>query len=221
MRRHFNYANVVATFALVFAMSGGALAAKHYLISSTKQIKPSVLKQLKGNTGKAGPAGPAGSTGPAGHTGATGLTGPPGKEGPAGPTNLSPLKEVYGEVGEPEEVEIEEGARKGQTAWEALSFAACPKGENVISGGAYIKGEGAPVLEQANEGFEYEGLRYWVAYSLFKEEPAEEAAVQASAFCAGSGSAVQAIQPLSTAQKHSRAESFVKQLVTRRTQRGR
>ena len=58
MRRHLNYANVVATFALVFAMSGGALAAKHYLINSTKQIKPSVLKQLKGNAGKTGPAGP-------------------------------------------------------------------------------------------------------------------------------------------------------------------
>jgi hypothetical protein len=28
-RRHLNYANVVATLALVFAMSGGALAASH------------------------------------------------------------------------------------------------------------------------------------------------------------------------------------------------
>jgi len=68
-RRHLNYANVVATLALVFAMSGGALAAKHYLINSTKQINPKVLKKLKGNAGK---------------TGATGATGAPGKEGPAG-----------------------------------------------------------------------------------------------------------------------------------------
>ena len=36
MRRHLNYANVTATLALVFAMSGGALAAKHYLVSSPK-----------------------------------------------------------------------------------------------------------------------------------------------------------------------------------------
>jgi len=74
-RRHLNYANVVATLALVFAMSGGALAAKHYLINSTKQINPKVLKKLKGNTGK---------TGAAGAIGATGKEGPPGKEGAPG-----------------------------------------------------------------------------------------------------------------------------------------
>jgi hypothetical protein len=77
-RRHLNYANVVATFALVFAMSGGALAAKHYLINSTKQINPKVLKKLKGNTGKTGPAGPAGTPG------AAGKEGPQGKEGAKG-----------------------------------------------------------------------------------------------------------------------------------------
>jgi hypothetical protein len=82
MRRHLNYANVVATFALVFAMSGGALAAKHYLINSTKQIKPSVLKSLKGNAGKTGKTG---ATGPIGAPGAAGKEGLAGKEGPAGP----------------------------------------------------------------------------------------------------------------------------------------
>lgn len=46
MRRHLNYANVVATLALVFAMSGGALAAQHYLLSSPKQISPKVLRSL-------------------------------------------------------------------------------------------------------------------------------------------------------------------------------
>ena len=46
MRRHVNYANIVATLALFFAMTGGALAAKHYLINSTKQINPKVLKKL-------------------------------------------------------------------------------------------------------------------------------------------------------------------------------
>jgi hypothetical protein len=46
MRRHLNYANVVATLALVFAMSGGALAAKHYLVNSPKQISPKVLKSF-------------------------------------------------------------------------------------------------------------------------------------------------------------------------------
>jgi hypothetical protein len=80
-RRHLNYANVVATLALVFAMSGGALAAKHYLINSTKQINPKVLKKLKGSTGKTGNTG---ATGPAGATGAAGKEGPQGKEGAQG-----------------------------------------------------------------------------------------------------------------------------------------
>ena len=38
MRKGFSYANVTATLALFFALSGGALAAKHYLINSTNQI---------------------------------------------------------------------------------------------------------------------------------------------------------------------------------------
>jgi collagen type VII alpha len=80
MRRHLNYANVVATFALLFAMSGGALAAKHYLINSTKQINPKVLKKLKGNAGKTGKTG---ATGPAGAAGSQGKEGPQGIAGSA------------------------------------------------------------------------------------------------------------------------------------------
>jgi hypothetical protein len=73
MRKRITYANVAATLALVFSMSGGALAASHYLINSTKQINPKVLKKLKGNTGNPG------------RTGATGKEGIAGKEGPQGP----------------------------------------------------------------------------------------------------------------------------------------
>jgi hypothetical protein len=46
MRRHLSYANVTATLALVFAMSGGALAAKHYLVTKTNQISPKVLQSF-------------------------------------------------------------------------------------------------------------------------------------------------------------------------------
>jgi hypothetical protein len=75
MRRRLSYANVTATLALVFAMSGGALAANHYLITSTKQINPSVLKKLTGKAGATGPGGPAGPSGPQGPGGAPGAPG--------------------------------------------------------------------------------------------------------------------------------------------------
>lgn len=87
-RRRLTYANVMATLALFFAMGGGALAASHYLITSTAQISPKVLKQLKGKSGKNG------APGAQGPQGAQGASGPQGKEGPAG-------KGERGEPGEP------------------------------------------------------------------------------------------------------------------------
>ncbi|MHB8240436.1 MAG: hypothetical protein ACYDHN_00440 [Solirubrobacteraceae bacterium] len=77
-RRHLSYANVTATLALVLAMSGGAMAANHYLINSTKQINPKVLKKLKGHTGAKGPAGAPGAPGP---QGSIGPQGPKGENG--------------------------------------------------------------------------------------------------------------------------------------------
>ena len=76
------YANVAATIALVLSMSGGALAASHYLINSTKQINPRVLKAL---TGAQGPKGATGATGVAGATGREGAAGASGGEGKQGP----------------------------------------------------------------------------------------------------------------------------------------
>jgi hypothetical protein len=62
----FRHATVVAYLALFLALTGGtAYAAKHYLISSTKQIKPSVRRALRGATGHTGPTGTTGATGPA------------------------------------------------------------------------------------------------------------------------------------------------------------
>lgn len=56
-------AMIVAIVAVFVALSGGALAASHYVLTSTHQIKPGVLKQLKGKPGARGPAGATGAAG--------------------------------------------------------------------------------------------------------------------------------------------------------------
>jgi hypothetical protein len=56
-------AMAVALLALFVALGGTAIAAKHYVITSTKQIKPNVLRYLKGATGARGPQGAVGPTG--------------------------------------------------------------------------------------------------------------------------------------------------------------
>jgi Collagen triple helix repeat (20 copies) len=94
-KKRLSYANITLTIALVFAMSGGALAASRYLITSTKQISPKVLRSL---TGKAGAAGPAGVTGPAG---APGLQGSQGPVGPAGSQGLEGKAGANGVDGAP------------------------------------------------------------------------------------------------------------------------
>jgi Collagen triple helix repeat (20 copies) len=126
IRRRMTFVNVALTVALVFAMSGGAYAAKKYLITSTSQIKPSVLKSLQGKTGPAGAAGVAGAPGaqgavgpqgPAGAngkdgangmngtngkegaTGPTGKAGTPGEEGPTGPTGATGAAGTTGPAG--------------------------------------------------------------------------------------------------------------------------
>ncbi len=81
IRGRITYANVAATLALVLAMSGGALAASHYLINSTKQINPKVLKKLHGARGSLGPTG---SVGPQGIQGPEGKRGAKGEKGDAG-----------------------------------------------------------------------------------------------------------------------------------------
>jgi hypothetical protein len=102
---------IIAGLALFIALGGSAAAARHYLVTSTSQIKPSVLKKLKGN---------AGAQGAAGQTGAAGATGP---QGPAGPSNLSALTTVIGPT-----VEVPAGKV-------GAAEAVCPAGSRAVSGG--------------------------------------------------------------------------------------
>lgn len=71
---------LVAIVALVFALAGGAYAAKQVGATASKAGKPGP----RGKTGKTGPAGPAGPTGPAGSAGAAGPKGDPGEPGAPG-----------------------------------------------------------------------------------------------------------------------------------------
>jgi hypothetical protein len=86
-------AMVVACLALLVASTGTSIAASHYLITSTKQIKPSVLTKLKGAKG---PKGATGATGAIGGTGATGAIGATGATGAAGATGAQGVQGIAG-----------------------------------------------------------------------------------------------------------------------------
>ena len=70
---------VVASAALVMSTIGTSIAATHYVITSSKQVKPGSIslaslskgarKALRGARGTAGPQGAAGATGPSGPAG--------------------------------------------------------------------------------------------------------------------------------------------------------
>lgn len=100
-RMHLSPTAAVATLALVFAMSGGAYAASRYVITSTKQISPKVLKSLQGKAGAAGASGAAGTQGAAGPQGPAGPAGPQGNEGPQGKEGTAGKNGEKGKEGSP------------------------------------------------------------------------------------------------------------------------
>jgi hypothetical protein len=105
-----NRRNAVAllALALLLALSGTAMARSHsarnrYLITSTNQISPSVLGQLKGKPGPQGPpgSGPLGPQGLQGIVGPIGLPGERGPQGPVGPAGEQGLGGGQGPAGGP------------------------------------------------------------------------------------------------------------------------
>ncbi len=138
-------AMAVALVALVFSMSGGALAASHYIITSTSQIKPTVLRKLEKPALAATPAAPVpGPAGATGERGAKGDPGEPGAQGLKGETVVGPR----GEKGEQgalgiQRIQQAEGEPvtllPGQHREEGLE-ATCPEGGTPIGGG-YVASE--------------------------------------------------------------------------------
>jgi hypothetical protein len=71
---------VISVIALIVALGGSAVAAG-YVITSTNQIAPSVLKKLKGNRGAKGAQAKIGANGVQGAAGPQGAPGAPGAQG--------------------------------------------------------------------------------------------------------------------------------------------
>lgn len=80
----FGLAQGMIVAALVLAMTGGAFAAGHYLITSVKQISPRVLKSLHGKQGRRGFRGATGAAGKNGTNGTNGANGADGTNGTDG-----------------------------------------------------------------------------------------------------------------------------------------
>lgn len=68
----------------LFVAAGGAAAAGHFVITSTSQIKPSVIQALRGKQGVRGLSGATGAPGAQGAQGPPGSPGLPGTPGAAG-----------------------------------------------------------------------------------------------------------------------------------------
>jgi hypothetical protein len=98
-RRQVNASTVIASLALVFAMTGGAYAANHYLITNTSQIKPSVLKKIAKSFQRTGPAGAQGLPGANGTDGKNGAPGATGAQGPKGETGATGAQGSKGATG--------------------------------------------------------------------------------------------------------------------------
>jgi hypothetical protein len=133
-------AMVIAGLALVFAMTGGAYAAKKYLITSTKQISPSVLKQLQGRAGAPGTAGAQGAQGPAGPAGPGGPAGSAG-QGPAGPAGEKGASGAEGKAGESVKMKVATG---GECKEGGSSFTVGGKTEHVCNGSPWTAGGTLP-----------------------------------------------------------------------------
>lgn len=166
---------IIAAFAIV----GTAGATTHYLITSTKQIKPSVRDALKGERGPRGVAGTDGTPG------LQGPAGPAGAPGPAGPVALSRITHVSNTV-----------PIAGNEV--QLISVSCPAGQTVVSGGFGVVG--TAFISDGVGGTWTVGVDTYGTTSTYNQT--------AYANCAVSGQAI-AARALSRAQISKRYEDLL------------
>lgn len=121
---------VVGILAGLLVSSAGAVAASRYIITSTRQIKPSVRYALRGNRG------------PRGFRGRRGAEGPGGPAGSAGPPSVPALVDVNS---------IALTLQPGQTTYDVDPGwqATCPAGDYVYGTGFNAGGVASATLVEA------------------------------------------------------------------------
>jgi collagen triple helix repeat protein len=125
---------LIAALVAVLAVTSGAFAANHYLVTSSSQIKNGAISasDLSAAARKAlqGQNGPKGAQGPKGDTGATGAQGPKGDKGDSGLTGAFYATAFY---------------NAGNTNAGAIATVACDAEKTdyvAISGGVQVLGLG-------------------------------------------------------------------------------
>ncbi len=160
--RHPSPATIIATIALVFSMSGASFAAGHYLITSTSQIKPSVVRQLQHGTAAKVITGPSGLQGPAGPQGSPGTQGA-GSVGPAGLKGAEGPQGASGATGAPG-TEGKEGP-KGDTGAEGEPGPAGTAGATVLASGESESGVYGTRVEGTGSTWLVDSLQFPIALS--------------------------------------------------------
>ncbi len=153
------------------------MAARHYLITSTSQIKPSVLKSLHGAHGAPGQPGPAGQAGPQGPQGT------PGPQGEPGPSDVSSLT-----IMRAPDVKVAPGK-------EGTSVATCPAGSHVVSGGEYT---GFAIRNGSEMSADHQS---WIV--LVDNLSGVETNLEAIAYCAATGKGWRRALPAQRTRAHS------------------
>jgi hypothetical protein len=129
---------LIAALVAVLAVTSGAFAANHYLITSSSQIKNGTIaaSDLSSAARKAlqGQKGSTGAAGPHGHAGAQGPKGDPGAQGPQGPAGVSGY-EVKTWRYSKDDANSDAGPRYVGVGSGAIATVACSPGKVALGGG--------------------------------------------------------------------------------------